>query len=171
MPWHSDTMVEDQEMLVKLVCSGQRVHWLEHARASSVIPETAKEAAAQRRRWAGGRSAIVGRSVRALWARFRASGDGAALNLMIDFLLPSHAVQLSLLFVAIVAAAAICGLASWQFALAFALLPAYLLYFIAGNLLSGVPAKTFLDILWAPAFIAWRTWIYLTSLSGVKRWR
>ncbi|SHN36079.1 glycosyltransferase family 2 protein [Rhizobacter sp. OV335] len=171
MPWHSDTMVEDQEMLVKLVCSGQRVHWLEHARASSVIPETAKEAAAQRRRWAGGRSAIVGRSVRALWARFRASGDGAALNLLIDFLLPSHAVQLSLLFVAIVVAAAVCGFASWQFLLAFALLPAYLLYFIAGNLLSGVPAKTFLDILWAPAFIAWRTWIYLTSLSGVKRWR
>jgi len=171
MPWHSDTMVEDQEMLVRLVCEGQRVHWLEHARASSVIPETAREAAAQRRRWAGGRSAIVGRSVKALWARWRANGDATALNLMIDFLLPSHAVQLSLLFVAIAAAAAVCGWTSWQFVLAAALLPAYLLYFIAGNLLAGVPAKTFLDILWAPAFIAWRTWIYLTSLSGVKRWR
>ncbi|MEO8155932.1 MAG: hypothetical protein ABI605_22940, partial [Rhizobacter sp.] len=99
------------------------------------------------------------------------TGDRAALHLMIDFFLPSHAVQLSLLFVAIAVAALVCGLASWQFVLAFALVPAYLLYFVVGNLLSGVPVRTFLDILWAPAFIAWRTWIYLTSLGGAKRWR
>ncbi|MEO8152857.1 MAG: glycosyltransferase family 2 protein [Rhizobacter sp.] len=169
--WQSDTFVEDQEMLVRLVCSGRRVHWLEHARAASVLPQTAKEAAAQRRRWAGGRSAIMGRSIRSLWQRVQETGDRAALHLMIDFFLPSHAVQLSLLFVSIMVAAGVCGLASWQFLLALALLPAYLLYFVIGNLLSGVPARTFLDILWAPAFIAWRTWIYLTSLGGAKRWR
>ncbi len=171
LKWHSDTLVEDQEMLVRLVCSGRRVHWLEHARAASVLPQTAREAAAQRRRWAGGRSAIMGRSIRALWQRATGSRDRTALHLLIDFLLPSHAVQLSLLFAAIVVAALVCGLGSWQFILAFALLPAYLLYFVVGNVLSGVPARTFLDILWAPAFIAWRTWIYLSSLGGAKRWR
>lgn len=171
VPWESASLVEDQEMLVRLVCSGRRVHWLQHACAASVLPQTASEAAAQRRRWAGGRSAILGRSVRSLWKRALATGERAALHLMIDFLTPSHAVQLSLLFVSIVLASVVCGTDSWQFLLAAILLPAYLLYFVIGNLLAGVPPRTFLDILWAPAFIAWRTWIYLTSKSGAKRWR
>lgn len=171
VPWHAGTMVEDQEMLVRLVCGGHRVHWLHHARAASVLPATAKEAAAQRRRWAGGRSAIVGSSVHALWRHWRKTGQASALNLMIDFLLPSHAVQLSLMFLAIVATAIVPGIGHWPFWLAVALLPAYLLYFLVGNWLSGVPARLALDVLYAPAFIAWRTWIYLSSLRGAKRWR
>jgi cellulose synthase/poly-beta-1,6-N-acetylglucosamine synthase-like glycosyltransferase len=169
--WHADTMVEDQEMLVRVVCSGRRVHWLEHACVTSVLPRTTRDAAAQRRRWAGGRSAIAGRSIRALWRRYRQSGDHTALHLLIDFLLPSHAVQLSLLFVAVASSLLVGGLSSWQFAVAATLLPAYLLYFVVGSLLSGVPPRTFVDILWAPGFIAWRTWIYLSSLRGVTRWR
>ena len=171
VPWHAGTMVEDQEMLVRLVCSGHRVHWLEHARAASVLPATAKEAAAQRRRWAGGRSAIVRSSVRALWQHWRKTGQASALHLLIDFLLPSHAVQLSLMFMAILATAIVPGVGHWPFWLALALLPAYLLYFLAGNWLSGVPARLALDVLYAPAFIAWRTLIYLSSLGGAKRWR
>ena len=67
--------------------------------------------------------------------------------------------------------AVIAGLGSWQFVLAAALFPAYLGYFVLGNVLAGVPARTFLDIFWAPFFIGWRTWIYLSSLGGAKRWR
>jgi cellulose synthase/poly-beta-1,6-N-acetylglucosamine synthase-like glycosyltransferase len=171
VPWHAGTLVEDQEMLVRLVCGGRRVHWLQHARAASVLPATAKEAAAQRRRWAGGRSAIVGSSVRALWRHWRASGQASALHLMIDFLLPSHAVQLSLMFLAIMLSALVPGVGQWPFWLALALLPAYLLYFFVGNWLAGTPARLLLDVLYAPAFIAWRTWIYLSSLGGAKRWR
>ena len=171
LPWESTSLVEDQEMLVRLVVSGRRVQWLQHAIVRSVLPATTREAAVQRRRWAGGRSAIVGRSVRALWARWRAGGGAAPLHLMIDFLLPSHAVQLSLCGAAILATGLTHGLASPIFALAAATLPAYLVGFLAGNVLAGVPARTFLDILWAPFFIGWRTWIYLTSLRGPGRWR
>ena len=171
VPWHAATLVEDQEMLVRLVCSGRRVHWLQHAKVASVLPQTAREAATQRRRWAGGRSAIGGRSVRALWGQYRHGKSRVALHLLLDFLLPSHAVQLSLLFAALLMSAVIAGLGSWQFVLAAALFPAYLGYFVLGNVLAGVPARTFLDIFWAPFFIGWRTWIYLSSLGGAKRWR
>jgi hypothetical protein len=51
------------------------------------------------------------------------------------------------------------------------LLLAYMGYFLTGILLSRVPARALLSIVWAPAFIAWRTWIYLASLGGAKRWR
>lgn len=171
VPWSADTLVEDQEMLVRLVCGGRRVHWLEHARVASVLPATAREAAAQRRRWAGGRSAIVKSSLRALFPYWRATGSPGALHLMIDLLLPSHAVQLSLVFLAIGLSALAPGIGSWPFGLSVAVLAAYALYFFVGNALSGMPARLLLDVLSAPAFVAWRTWIYLTSLGGARRWR
>ena len=171
LPWRAATLVEDQEMLVRLVLAGQRVVWAEHARVDSVLPVSTKAAAAQRRRWAGGRSAIVGPSVRALWGRWRSTGDRVALHLLIDFLLPSHAVQLSLVFLAVLFAAAAFLLTPWLLAMAGLLLCLYFGYFLVGSRLGGVPWRTFLSFLWAPAYILWRTWIYLTSLKGVTRWR
>jgi cellulose synthase/poly-beta-1,6-N-acetylglucosamine synthase-like glycosyltransferase len=171
VPWEAGTLVEDQEMLVRLVLAGYRVFWAEHARVNSVLPENTKEAATQRRRWAGGRSAILKSAVRALAVKWRSDGDRVAFHLMIDFLLPSHAVQLSLAFLAVLMSAVVAGLYSWQLAAALALVCLYFAYFLAGNRLSGVPMRTFLSVLWAPGYIFWRTWIYLTSLKGALRWR
>ncbi len=72
VPWQSKSMVEDQDMLVRLVLNGLRVFWAEHARVRSVLPETTKDAAAQRRRWAGGRSTIMGEAVKTLFGKWRA---------------------------------------------------------------------------------------------------
>lgn len=171
VPWESGTMVEDQEMLVRLVLAGHRVHWAENARVNSVLPETAKAAAAQRRRWAGGRSTLMRKAVGALFGKWRADGDRVAFHLMLDFLLPSHAVQLSIAFFTVLIAGAAAGLLSWQSAVAVILVLLYFLYFALGNWLSGVPARTFLTVLWAPGYILWRTWIYLTSLRGALKWR
>jgi len=171
LPWHAATLVEDQEMLVQLVLAGYRVVWAEHARVDSILPVSTKEAATQRRRWAGGRSAILGSSIRALWRRWRLTGDPVALHLMFDFLLPSHAVQLSLVFLTVLIAAVAVPLTPGPLTAAILLLFLYFGYFLLGNRLSGVPWRTFLSFLLAPGYILWRTWIYLTSLKGVARWR
>jgi cellulose synthase/poly-beta-1,6-N-acetylglucosamine synthase-like glycosyltransferase len=170
-PWHASTLVEDQEMLVRLVLAGQRVVWAEQARVHSVLPVSTAEAATQRRRWAGGRSAIMASSVGALWRRWRATSDRTALHLMLDFILPSHAVQLSLVFLTALLAALAIPVTPWPFAAALSLLCLYFGYFLLGNRLSGVPWRVFLSFLWAPGYILWRTWIYLSSLKGVTRWR
>jgi cellulose synthase/poly-beta-1,6-N-acetylglucosamine synthase-like glycosyltransferase len=175
VPWQASTMVEDQEMLVRLVLSGRRVVWVEHARVDSVLPQTAREATVQRKRWAGGRSELARRAVPQLWQAWRTSPHRRtrrlSLHLMLDLLLPSHAVQLALVFMGLLLASLIPGVGSGLWWLAVALLLGYIGYFLTGILLSGVPARTLLSILWAPAFIAWRTWIYLASLGGAKRWR
>lgn len=171
LPWHADTLVEDQEMLVRLVLAGQRVVWAERARVDSVLPVSTKEAATQRRRWAGGRSAILKSSIRALWGRWRNTDERVALHLLIDFLLPSHAVQLSLVFLAVLLAAMAIPLTPWLFIAAVVLMCLYFGYFLVGNRLSGVPWRTFLSFFWAPGYILWRTWIYLSSLKGAARWR
>lgn len=175
VPWKASTMVEDQEMLVRLVLAGRRVVWLEHARVDSVLPQTAREASTQRKRWAGGRSELARRAVPQLWRAWRKSRHRRtrrlSLHLMIDLLLPSHAVQLALVFAALVLSTAVPGAGSPLWWLAVGLLLAYMGYFLTGILLSRVPARALLSIVWAPAFIAWRTWIYLASLGGAKRWR
>ncbi len=170
VPWSAHGAVEDQDMLVRLVEAGIRVHWLEHARVRSVLPETARAAKVQRQRWAGGRSEIIRRGAAKLWNRARTHRDWVALNLLADLALPSHAVQLALVAVAIAASAPF-GMGAWQFIAATTLVPLYLLYFLAGNMLAGTPPRTYLTIAWAPFFIAWRTWIYFSSLGGVKRWK
>ena len=114
---------------------------------------------------------MVGPAVRALWHRAVGSKDAVALNLLIDFILPSHAVQISLAFVSLALAVLCCGLSSWQTTVAASLLLAYFLYFIVGALLARLPLRVYLDVLVAPAYIAWRTWIYLTSRTGRSRWK
>jgi cellulose synthase/poly-beta-1,6-N-acetylglucosamine synthase-like glycosyltransferase len=175
VPWQASTLVEDHEMMVRLVLSGRRVVWLEHARVDSVLPQTAREATVQRKRWAGGHSELARRAVPQLWQAARTHPQPRtrrlALHLMLDLLLPSHAVQLALMFLGLVLASVVPGVGSALWWLAVALFLGYVGYFLTGILLSRVPARTLLSILWAPAFIAWRTWIYLASLGGAKRWR
>ena len=168
---NADSLVEDQELLVRLVLEGKRVVWEQGAVVNSVMPESTGEATAQRRRWAGGKTAITGKSVKALFKKWITDHDWVAFDLMLDFLIPSHAIQLSLVFIAIVGSGLFVGVASSIFYASVSLLLLYTIYFLSGALLNGVPLKLFSIIIVAPFYIAWRTWIFLTSIRGVQKWR
>ena len=169
--WRGDSLAEDKGMVVRLVLSGTRVVWEERARVESVLPATTREAAAQRRRWAGGKAAVARASIRALWRKWRKDSDRVALDLMVDFLMPSHAVQLSLVFGVIALSALFVGPYSPIFLAALLLVPAYFAYFYLASWRSGVPWRIFLSFFAAPIYIFWRTWINLTRRSGTRRWR
>jgi cellulose synthase/poly-beta-1,6-N-acetylglucosamine synthase-like glycosyltransferase len=169
--WRSDSLAEDKGMLVRLVLSGLRVVWEERARVESVLPTSMREAAAQRRRWAGGKAAVASAAAGALWRKFLRDRDPVALDLLIDFLMPSHAVQLSLVLAAAAATMIHAGPGSWLFLASAALLPAYLIYFYLASVRAGVPGRVFLSFFAAPVYIAWRTWINLTRHSGTRRWK
>lgn len=171
MGWQASSLVEDREMLVRLVLKGYRVVWENAACVDSVYPTSTKSAAAQRRRWAGGKSALLRPSVKALCGKWIRDRDWIAFDLMVDFLMPSHAVQLSLVFLGMAGTVWLSGIDSWLSLSALMLLLFYYLYFLAGSLLSGVPFHVFLNFLMAPLYILWRTWIYLTSLKGATKWR
>lgn len=169
--WATDSMAEDKAMDVKLVVAGERVVWENYAIVESVLPESAKAATAQRRRWAGEKSAIVARSAKALFKRWRETREFRALDMAIDFLMPSHAVQLSLVGAALPFALLLTGVFGWATLWVVALLALYLLYFFIGSTASGIPVRAFFSFLLAPFYILWRTWIYLTSLRGAGKWR
>jgi len=169
--WQNDSMAEDKGMVVRLVLAGKRAVWEERARVGSVLPTTTREAAVQRRRWSGGKSAVGRKAVRLLLRKWISDRDWVAFDLMIDFLIPSHAVQLSLVFVGCAAASLLVGPTSVASASAFALMGAYFGYFFLGSWRGGVPGRIFLTFFAAPFYILWRTWIYLTRFSGSHRWR
>lgn len=167
----AESLVEDNEMLVNYVLDGKRAVWAQSAEVNSVLPETTNEAAAQRRRWAGGKTSITKNSVKKLYGKWKADRDIVAFDLMMDFIIPSHAVQISLVFLSLFGSLAIYGIGSVFSLSLIVLLTFYTFYFIAGALLNGVPLRLFLNIVIAPFYIIWRTWIYLTSLRGVQKWR
>ncbi len=169
--WQGDSLVEDKGMVVRLVQAGERVVWEDRAKVESVLPVSLQEAAAQRRRWAGGKSSVGKASVRALLRKAFVDRDAVALDLAFDFLMPSYAVQLSLVFLAVAVAALFGGLSSASFQALLVLMFAYLLYFYLGSRRGGVPGRVFMSFFMAPFYILWRTWIHLTRHSGTRRWR
>ena len=171
--WQSSALVEDQEMLVRLVLAGERAVWAEGARVDSILPSSTQAAAAQRRRWAGGHAAIASRSVRQLLPSFLRRGNAAALDLALDFMAPSYAVQLSLVFAVLAGGGLllVLGGARWPLFLGLTLFAGYLGVFALGAFLGGVSLRTFVSCASAPFYILWRTWIRVTSATGTRRWR
>ena len=73
LSWQDGGMVEDLDMQLRLVIGGRRVVWVDQARVHTVLPKTAAEAKVQRKRWAGGKSAIVRRGVAMRYNSWRES--------------------------------------------------------------------------------------------------
>jgi cellulose synthase/poly-beta-1,6-N-acetylglucosamine synthase-like glycosyltransferase len=169
--WESTSLVEDREMLVRLVLANYRVTWEHSAIVESVFPATLRAAAPQRKRWAGGKSAITWQSVKALYRKWRSDHDWVAFDLMVDFLMPSHAVQVSLVFLGVLVSLLITGPYSFPTLLAISILGIYFLYFSLAGILGGIRIRNLLDVAVAPIYILWRTWIFLASMKGVARWR
>ena len=171
LSWQDGGMVEDLDMQLRLVIGGRRVVWVDQARVHTVLPKTAAEAKVQRQRWAGGKSAIVRQGVAMLYKSWRKSRSPIVFDQMALLLLPSHSVQLALVFVAVLVTAALGGPGYGPLWASLALLGMYFAYFLTGAVLNGVRFATFMTLPLAPFFIIWRTWVYLTSLKGSKRWR
>ena len=171
LAWQDGGLVEDYDMQLRLVIAGRRVVWVDKARVYSVLPETAAEATAQRSRWAGGKSAILRRGVAMLFRRWRKSKSPIVFDQIMLLLLPSHAVQLCLVFAAVFGAVLFAGPGSGMLWASVSLVAAYFAYFLVGAVLNGVRLATFMSLPLAPFFILWRTWIYLRSLKGPTSWR
>jgi len=168
--WQAGTLVEDQEMVLQLVLKGQRVIWAHRAQVNSIIPDSPKEAAAQRKRWAGGKSELTQNATRVLFNKARKDRSLIAFDLMMDYLMPSYAIQLGLIMLSTVAAWFFLG-EGHCLTCAFTLLTiAFLSYYFIASLLEKVPVMVFATFLLSPFFIFWRVWIFISSLSGAKSW-
>lgn len=164
------SLVEDQDVLLKLVLSGNKVVWEHDAVVESIMPANVNEAKIQRQRWAGGKSVMLKKAVRDLLQRSLAHKDVVAFDLAVDFLMPSNAVFLAVLLLLALASIAANGLATVT-SFYLLLVCGMLLYFLLGCFLEKVPLSFMASVLASPFLIFWRFWIYLSSLNGTMKWR
>lgn len=150
VPFLADSIAEDLEYHMSLVCSGLWVRWIEDAfvRAPLAAPMLAQ--AAQESRWAGGRLGVARRSTgRLLLALLR--GRWRALGTLFEVWSPplSYAVLILLLTIALPV--------PWIHAYAGSCAAIAVLYVLGTILLGEEPARDLAALFAVPLHLVWKT--------------
>jgi cellulose synthase/poly-beta-1,6-N-acetylglucosamine synthase-like glycosyltransferase len=166
VPHRAVSLVEDLEYGIDLGEAGHRVRYAPEAHVYGEMVSSATSARAQRQRWERGRRKLAllrGPSLlrRAIWER-----DKLLLDLAIDLLVPtlSSLVIVSILgavassLVAARTAAPSISLIIWVISLLF-----LAFYVLRGWVLSSTGARGLLDLMWAPAYMAWKLTLLFSS--------
>jgi cellulose synthase/poly-beta-1,6-N-acetylglucosamine synthase-like glycosyltransferase len=190
-PWTS-SVVEDIELHMALLLSGERVSFAPDVMVWGEMPATLRQSASQHTRWESGRLEMARRYVPKLmqagWQALRKGGKlrwFTYLDAIMEHLIPpfSVLVGLSLVILAVasvlywaaaqgVQAAVIgalhLGLSKLSLWLATSALAAQVFYLLVGLRMAKAPANVYRALLFAPLLVAWKTWHYLMTLLGRK---
>lgn len=167
--WPAHSVVEDVEFGVKLLLDGIKVHYNPDAVVYGEMAESGRQAESQRRRWEGGRVAVLRRYGLPLARKFIVRLEFCYLDCLLDLITP----PLSLL-VLMVGALCLFGLLFLPGVLPFALLAlaGLAFYVFAGLLQKKVSWRVWGYLATTPFYIAWKLPLYWKLLrgSGDVRW-
>lgn len=174
VPHDAYSIVEDVEYGVRLGLAGHRVWYAGEAQVLGAMVSSERASRSQRERWEQGRAALARRQVGPLLVEAVRRRSGVIADLAADLLVPP------LTYVALTTSAGLgASLAWWVFghgawwvaapwctaAVAFAV------YVARGLWLSGAGLRGIVDLLWAPAYIAWKLALMLRpSASRANQW-
>ena len=162
VPFAADSICEDIEYHVKLVCAGVRVRWVEEASVWAPLSPPGTAQATQEARWEGGRFHVATRAVgplvsaglRGNWRAWGALMETWSLPLsrglvalLLTLLLPLHWLHVFALVCAVIAC----------------------LYVLQSALLGGEPARDLAALAMAPAHIAWKLLITPLVLRQTRK--
>lgn len=168
--WQSFSLTEDVEHHVELVKAGLHVSYAPEAIVWSAMPTSLKHSQSQQMRWERGRLELVRRHVpHLLWGALR-SRDGALLDAALEILTPPLSVLVGLIVCCCVCAVLL--FSHIGIALAIALLASLSIYILTGLRLARLPRAAYRSLLFAPAYIIWKLWVYAVALvsPGERRW-
>ncbi len=168
--WESFSLTEDVEYHVHLVSAGLRVTYAPSAIIWSAMPTSLKQARSQQMRWERGRLHLVLRHVpHLLWGTLR-TGNIALFDAAMEILVPPLSVLASLILCCCAGAFLLPSHPGLRLALA--LLAALLLYILIGLRLARLPLASYRSLLFAPAYIVWKLWVYVVSMvsAGEHHW-
>lgn len=166
VPYQSFSLTEDIEYGIEIGMNGHRVHYCDEAHVYGEMVTNSRSAGKQRQRWEQGRFTIIREFTMPLLRNALVRPSRVCLDLALDLLvLPLTYVALNI--AALAACSAIVALAYPHLTgglwIAAGCTVCLLLYVLRGWRLSGVGWRGLLDLLWAPAFVAWKL---LLVLSG-----
>jgi 1,2-diacylglycerol 3-beta-glucosyltransferase len=160
VPHQAFSIVEDLEYGIRLGEAGYRVHYAGEAHVYGEMVTAGKPSRSQRRRWEGGRFLIARSHGPRLLRLALARRDPLLLDLAMDVLVPPLSILagavgaglfLSIATLALHRGGAILPLSLWA-----ACAAGLLVYVLRGWWLSGTGARGLLDLLCAPAYMAWK---------------
>lgn len=173
VPYCSFSIVEDLEYSIALGRAGISVAYVDEAEVHAEMVSSAKAAESQRGRWENGRAQLRSELAWPLLKQSIAQRNKVLLDLAVDLITPPIATlavsAIALLTLALVLLSL--GLSSW-FA---ALLPTVslgflILHVLRGISLSGLGLQGWLDLAFAPGYVAWKLLLKLRRKSAGNEW-
>lgn len=164
VPHEAWSIVEDLEYGIHLAYAGYRVQYVEEARVFGQMAATEKASRSQRRRWEGGRRRMARAHAATLLRRAWTERNAVLLDLAFDVLVPPLATTALACFLGLAASAAALavGVPMRVAPLLWGVAAASLAVYVARAwALSGLGARGLLDLLAAPAYIAWKLALWL----------
>jgi cellulose synthase/poly-beta-1,6-N-acetylglucosamine synthase-like glycosyltransferase len=171
VPHDAFSIVEDLEYGIRLGQAGQRVHYAWEAEALGEMVSGEKASRSQRRRWEGGRAAMMRKFGPPLLVEGLRKGDKVLVDLAMDLLVPPLSWVVLAAGGLLVASGA---LSLWQghvavstYVSAFCVL-SLVLYVFRGWWMSGMGLKGLLALSRAPFYVAWKLWLLLSRPEEKK---
>ncbi|WNG13335.1 glycosyltransferase [Cystobacter fuscus] len=173
VPHEAFSIVEDLEYGIRLGQAGERVHYAWEAEALGEMVSGEKASRSQRRRWEGGRMAMMRQHGLPLLAEGLGKRDRILVDLAMDLLvLPLSWVVLGALTLtgASVALSLVQGHVAWSaWAAAFAV-TSLVLYVMRGWWVSGMGLRGLLALARAPFYVGWKLWLLTSPAEKKGEW-
>jgi cellulose synthase/poly-beta-1,6-N-acetylglucosamine synthase-like glycosyltransferase len=161
--WSSFSSVEDAEQHLRLVLAGHSVQFVSEASVHGDMPDGFRAARSQQVRWEAGRLALLRRYGLRMARRAVTSLDPGAACALLEVALPPLSVLVAMQLITVVLAIGLGGTtADMLSAAAFAGL---CFYAIAGLRFSGLRARSYFALLYAPSYIIWKVLLYARELT------
>jgi cellulose synthase/poly-beta-1,6-N-acetylglucosamine synthase-like glycosyltransferase len=162
----SAALTEDIEYHMELIQAGERAMFAPDAVVWAEMPDSLRGAQTQNERWERGRMEMLRRYVPGLLGAGLRRGSFLLLDAAIEQIIPPFSVVAGASVAALLAALLLGGPAA--IGLAAAILVGQAIYVFSGLALARAPRQVYRALLFAPAFVAWKIWLYVRLLLGIK---
>jgi cellulose synthase/poly-beta-1,6-N-acetylglucosamine synthase-like glycosyltransferase len=163
----SASLTEDIEYHMALILGGRRVTFAPDAIVWAEMPSTLKASQTQNVRWERGRQEMVRRYVPRLLRAALARRSFLLFDAAVEQIIPPFSLVAAASVMALIGALILQNIAGVL--LGGLLLLGQAVYILAGLWISGAPKQVYQALLFAPAFIVWKVWLYIRVLIGLDR--
>ena len=160
------SLTEDIEYHMELIRAGERAMFAPDAVVWAEMPDSLKASQTQNERWERGRMEMVRTYVPGLISEGLRRRSFLLLDAAIEQLIPPFSVVAGLSLVTLLAALLLRS--PRAIGLAVANIVGQIIYIFAGLVLARAPRTVYQALLFTPAFILWKLWLYLRLLLGIK---
>jgi cellulose synthase/poly-beta-1,6-N-acetylglucosamine synthase-like glycosyltransferase len=162
----SASLTEDIEYHMELILAGERAMFAPDAVIWAEMPDSLRAATSQNERWEKGRMEMVRRFVPQLLGEAARRRSFLLFDAAVEQLIPPFSVVVGAGAGVLLAALALRS--PLGIAIAAAIVVGQAIYVVTGLILARAPWSVYRSLLFAPAFVGWKIWLYVRLLLGLK---